>query len=149
MCLSHSAKNATKLSPETHCAISLALQCLANYVFLNALVKMAAEIFTFTWGYFDKYADLLSSVLWCVVVWSSFKIVKTAMTSRRKKYALIWWIEYQQKDVIELSVIPKKSREVDAVATLQWNDVKAKKTTQLKAKVLAISGKYIIFCHCL
>ena len=38
------------------------------------------------------------------------------------------------------------SIQVDAVATLQWNDVKAKKTTQLKAKVLAISGKYIIFC---
>ena len=69
------------------------------------------------------------------------------MTSRRKKYALVWWIEDKQKDVIELSLIPKKSREVDAVATLQWNDVKAKKTTQLKAKVLAISGKYIIFCH--
>ena len=55
------------------------------------------------------------------------------MISRRKKYALIWWIEDKQKDVIELSLIPKQSRKVDAVATLQWNDVKAKKTTQLKA----------------
>ena len=63
------------------------------------------------------------------------------MASRGKKFALIWWLDDRKKDVIQLSMIPKKNREVGCIAILKWNDIKMKKTIELKAKVLAISGK--------
>ena len=63
------------------------------------------------------------------------------MSKRVKKFALIWWMDDRKKDVIPLSMVPKKSQEVDTIATLKWNDVKSKKTFLLKARVLAISGK--------
>ena len=47
----------------------------------------------------------------------------------------------RKKDVIPLSLVPMKSQEVDAIATLKWDDVKSKKTFQLIAKVLAVSSK--------
>ena len=35
------------------------------------------------------------------------------MSKRAKKFALIWWMDDRKKDVIPLSMVPKKSQEVD------------------------------------
>ncbi|XP_033222749.1 uncharacterized protein LOC117176604 [Belonocnema kinseyi] len=52
---------------------------------------------------------------------------------------LIWYLQDRKKDVIQLSLIPKKIRDVGCVVTLKWNYIKLKKIIQRKAKVLAIS----------
>lgn len=61
---------------------------------------------------------------------------------RPKKYALIWWLDSAYKDVVNLSVLPRTSREVNSIASVKWHDNKRKATTNARAKVLAISGKY-------
>lgn len=60
-----------------------------------------------------------------------------------KKYALIWWLDSAYKDVIDLLVLPRSSREVNSIASVKWRDNKRKTTTKARAKVLAISGKYV------
>ena len=61
-----------------------------------------------------------------------------------KKFALVWWIDDHQKDVIKETMIPKKHLAVGEETTLKWNNFKTKKTILSRAKVLAIGGKYIL-----
>ncbi|XP_071553453.1 uncharacterized protein [Temnothorax nylanderi] len=56
-----------------------------------------------------------------------------------KKYALIWWLDSAYKDVIDLPVLPRSSREVNSIASVKWRDNKRKTTINARAKVLAIS----------
>ncbi|XP_071653355.1 uncharacterized protein [Temnothorax longispinosus] len=56
-----------------------------------------------------------------------------------KKYALIWWLDSAYKDVVDLPVLPRSSREVNSIASVKWRDNKRKTTINARAKVLAIS----------
>lgn len=60
---------------------------------------------------------------------------------KHKKFALIWWLETKEKDVINASIIAKKSRHVNEIVKLTWKDYKSQKTTKAEAKILAINGK--------
>lgn len=62
---------------------------------------------------------------------------------RKKKYALIWWVNSKYRDTIELSHFPQKQRKVNDIATRLWKNHKTGEKTTSQAKILAISGKYI------
>ncbi|KAK0072288.1 hypothetical protein PV326_000206, partial [Microctonus aethiopoides] len=57
----------------------------------------------------------------------------------KTKYALIWWINTSHKDVVKLSVIPKKFQFVNVITPLVWQNYTTKTTTKTDAKILAIS----------
>lgn len=59
----------------------------------------------------------------------------------KKKFALIWWIASSEKDVIDLSLIPKSNRKIDSVFQLTWRNLQTKQNIKAEAKLLAISGK--------
>lgn len=61
---------------------------------------------------------------------------------RRKKYALIWWIDCKKTDIIELSLINKNHRKVDAITSLNWVDTETSKTDKYDVRVLKIGCKY-------
>ncbi|XP_067210839.1 putative uncharacterized protein DDB_G0291812 isoform X2 [Linepithema humile] len=62
------------------------------------------------------------------------------MPRPKKQFALIWWLSSGQTDVVSLSIIPKKFRQVNAIATLVWKDFKTKAETKEEAKVIAINS---------
>ncbi|XP_055850918.1 uncharacterized protein LOC129915421 isoform X2 [Episyrphus balteatus] len=57
-----------------------------------------------------------------------------------KKYALIWWVKTQEKDVVDLAIIPKKQRIINNIIKLPWKDGKTKKQICLETKILKISS---------
>lgn len=61
-----------------------------------------------------------------------------------KKYALLWWLDSSYKDVVDLLVLPRTSREINSIVSVKWHDNKGK-TTKARAKILAINGKYMSF----
>lgn len=65
--------------------------------------------------------------------------------ARRKKFALIWWVDTAEKDVIPLLTFPTKQREVGCIAKLPWTDFKTGKTTHALAKIVFVGGTYL-FC---
>lgn len=65
------------------------------------------------------------------------------MPRGKKQFALIWWVSTGQTDVIPLSAIPKKHRQVDSIVTLTWKDFSKNIETKDKAKIIAIKGMYM------
>lgn len=61
---------------------------------------------------------------------------------RRKKYVLIWWVDCKKSDVIELSLINKNHRKVNAITSLNWMDDDRAKPKKYEIKVLKIGSKY-------
>lgn len=71
------------------------------------------------------------------------KVTRGEKMGRGKaKYALIWWVNTPHKDVVKLSVIPKKFQFVNAITPLLWQNYTTKTRTKTDAKILAISSKY-------
>ena len=77
-----------------------------------------------------------------------FFMNRYSFTNRRrthkKKFALIWWANSSYKDVIEVSTFPKNDCMIDEVASLLWIEKHNGRRTRAQAKILAISGKYLI-----
>lgn len=61
--------------------------------------------------------------------------------TRKKKHALIWWMNTSFKDIVELRMFPKDKREVNAIAILNWVDHKTGAKTKSEAKILAVHRK--------
>lgn len=58
--------------------------------------------------------------------------------TRRRKYALIWWIDSGETDVVPLLNIPKQHRQLHSERTVVWKDHITKQSSKSKMKVLAI-----------
>ncbi|KAK0169577.1 hypothetical protein PV328_011865, partial [Microctonus aethiopoides] len=56
----------------------------------------------------------------------------------KTKYALIWWVNTSHKDIVKLSVIPKKFQFIDGITPLVWQNYKTETKTTTDAKILAI-----------
>lgn len=69
------------------------------------------------------------------------------MNKSQRKYALIWWIDSAETDVIPLIKVPKQHRKLHAVAELSWKDNVTKRVTKSKMKVLSISSEYQDFIN--
>ena len=65
------------------------------------------------------------------------------MPRGKKKFALIWWIESKEKDVVPLSLIPKKQQQLNCIVKLTWRNYKSREDIKADAKLLMISGKYL------
>ena len=63
--------------------------------------------------------------------------------NRKKRYALIWWVNSEYRDTIELTHFPQKQRKINDIATLVWQNHKTGEKSKSQAKILAISGKYL------
>lgn len=57
------------------------------------------------------------------------------------KYALIFWIESKQSDVIDASKIPTSGKKVGAVTKLLWNDKTKNLSKYFDAKIVKMDGK--------
>lgn len=76
---------------------------------------------------------------------ASRAIKKSVPKTRKKSFALIWWLNTAFKDVLSVNKLGKTDDiSVDSIVTLPWKDQNTGKTIKAKAKVLAIGGKYII-----
>ncbi|XP_066582195.1 putative uncharacterized protein DDB_G0282499 [Prorops nasuta] len=62
------------------------------------------------------------------------------MAKRCKKFALIWWVDSEYKDVVELSVFPKNRRNVDAVSSITWKNYKTGENIKAAARIIAIGN---------
>lgn len=65
--------------------------------------------------------------------------------SNQKKFAVIWWLKICEKDVVNLSVIPKNSRHINQIVKLMWKDFQTQQETKAEAKILAISSKLTFY----
>lgn len=63
-----------------------------------------------------------------------------ARSKRQKKWALIWWLNTRERDVIPLNKIPKADQKVNAITKLKWKA--GAKAEYIEVKVLQISSKY-------
>ncbi|XP_074101291.1 uncharacterized protein LOC141528907 [Cotesia typhae] len=62
-------------------------------------------------------------------------------SSRKRKHALIWWMKCKKTNVVELSLIPKKFQQVNAITVLDWIDADTKRKEKYEIKVLKIGYK--------
>ena len=58
-----------------------------------------------------------------------------------KKFALIWWCETRHRDVIPLSKIPQKKRQINGTIQLVWENFNTKECIRGMAKLLKIGSK--------
>ena len=63
--------------------------------------------------------------------------------NRKKRFSLIWWVNSEYRDAIELTNFPQKQRKINHIATLVWQNHKTGEKSKSQAKILAISGKYL------